>query len=1328
MKFLDVFKAIIPNAEFVAADIENIVMKRGENYLSANIILPFPISEAVQKAFSDEVRSVYGIENIDFSFTFPEPEPIVEYVATPSNPAPTKNAGNAGGEEKPKTDLIYGKKNPEGPIEKIINIDEYYGRVTVEGTVFGTDSMETKTGKIIFRFDMTDKTSSITVKMFLDPKKNNLDVMDRIKKGVSVRVFGDARYDQFDHEVTMMATAIQEIKIPEKKDDAPEKRVELHLHTKMSAMDAVIEADDAVKRAAKWGHKAIAITDHGVAQSFPDAYDAGGKYGIKIIYGMECYLIDDSVKIVDGECNETFDGTFVAFDIETTGLSPLNSEIIEIGAVKIQNGAVIDEFDMFVNPGFEISEFTTNLTGITNEMVADAPLLDEVLPKFLEFIGDLPLIAHNAPFDCGFISYACHKRNLKFENPSIDTLVMSRCMDKQHAKHTLDVVAGRYKVDMGSHHRANDDANTCGQIFLKFCERLKDENIKRVSELNERIASFDYTKEKTYHAIILVQNQDGMKNLFRIISESHINYFHRRPRVPRSVLEKNREGLILGSACEAGELYRAIIDGKSKDQLKKIAEFYDYLEIQPLGNNRFMLDKGIVNSMDELIGHNKLIIDLAKEMGKMYVATCDAHFLDPEDSIFRSIIQAGQGYDDADNQAPLYFRNTNEMLDEFTYLDEETRYKAVIEYPNKIADMVEDDLHPIPKQTYAPSIEGAEDDVRNISEARAKEIYGEDLPPIVKERMEKEFHSIIDNGFSVMYVIAQKLVWDSLDHGYLVGSRGSVGSSFVAFLMKITEVNSLIPHYICPNCKNVEWIEDGSVGCGMDLPDKPCPKCGTMFYKDGHDIPFETFLGFYGDKDPDIDLNFSGEYQSESHRYTEKIFGEDHVFKAGTISGLAEKTAYGYVLKYLEERKKTASNAEKNRLKMGCEGVKKTTGQHPGGMVVVPADMDILDFCPINRPADKKDCNFITTHFDYGKMKGTLLKFDILGHDDPTVLRMLSDLTGIDVTTIPLDDQAVMSLFTSTDALKYKPEFMQGDHMLDVVGTYAIPEFGTNFVRQMLVDTQPTTFSELVRISGLSHGTNVWLNNAQDLVKAGTASLKEVICTRDDIMTELIRWGVENKTAFDIMEFTRKGKLKQHMDMIPHMEEAGVPQWYIDSCLKISYMFPKAHAAAYVTMAYRIAWFKVHHPEAFYQAYFTVRADEFDAALMTKGVEKVRETMYNMRHSETKLSAKDNNTLTILEVCNEMYSRGFNFVPIDLYKSDAKKFLKTDEGILPPLNALAGLGESAAIAIVEARQQGEFMTIDDLRVRAGVNKTAIEVLKNEGCLDGMRESNQLTFF
>lgn len=1320
MNFLDVFKALMPSTDFNAAKIENVVMKRVESFLSADIVLPYYIPQDRQLIFSKEVSSVYNIKNIKFNFVMPEPE-IVEKKSEP------KSAEDS---DKPKSALIYGKSIPkEDKIEQIKNIDEYYGSVVIEGKVLDTDSHETKTGKIIFKFDVTDGSSSISVKMFLDPKKNNLEPMERIRKGMGLRIFGNPKYDTYDRETVFMATSISEVKLPEKTDDAEVKRVELHLHTKMSMMDSVIEAEDAVKQAAKWGHKAIAITDHGVVQAFPDAYDAGNKYGIKIIYGTECYLIDDSIKIVDGECNEPLDGTFVAFDIETTGLSPLNAEIIEIGAVKITNGQVVETFDELINPGFEVSDFTTNLTGITNEMLENKPNIDDVLPKFLNFIGEHPLIAHNAPFDCGFVSYACQKRNLKFENPSIDTLVFSRCVDSAQKKHTLDAVAGRYDINMGSHHRADDDANTCAMIFLALVNKIKElQIIKNVNELNEKIAQFDFTKEKTYHAILLVKNQEGMKNLFRIISESHINYFHKRPRVPRSVLERNREGIILGSACEAGELYRSIIEGKSFEDLKKIAEFYDYLEIQPLGNNRFMLDKGIVSSVDQLIEHNKTIISLAKELNKPYVATCDAHFLAKDDSVFRSIIQAGQGYDDADNQAPLYFRTTDEMLQEFDYLDDETRENAVINNPNLIADMVEDDLHPIPKKTYAPSIEGAEEDVRNISEARAKEIYGEELPDIVKERMEKELHSIIDNGFSVMYVIAQKLVWDSLDHGYLVGSRGSVGSSFVAFLMKITEVNALIPHYICPNCKNVEWITDGRVGCGVDLPDKECPNCHTMYNKDGHDIPFETFLGFYGDKDPDIDLNFSGEYQSEAHKYTEKIFGHDHVFKAGTISGLAEKTAYGYVLKYLEERHLTVPNAEVNRLKKGCEGVRKTTGQHPGGMVVVPADMDILDFCPINRPADKKDADFITTHFDYGKMKGTLLKFDILGHDDPTVLKMLGDLTGVDVTKIPLDDKKVMSLFTSVDELNYLPQYTGENSDLDTIGTYAIPEFGTNFVRQMLHDTKPTTFNELVRISGLSHGTDVWLNNAQDLVKSNTATLKDVICTRDDIMTTLIRWGVENKKAFDIMEFTRKGKLKQHMDMIPAMEEASVPRWYIDSCLKIQYMFPKAHAVAYVTMAYRIAWFKVYYPEAFYQAYFTVRADVFDASIMTKGIDVVRDSIHAMRNSENKLTGKESNTLTILEVCNEMYSRGYTFVPIDLYKSDAKKFLKTDDGILPPLNALPGLGESAAIAIVEARKNGEFLTVDDLRIRSGINKTSIEVLRNEGCLNGIPESSQLTFF
>jgi len=1302
MKFLEVFRDVQASPVMLLAEVLHVSLKPNTNTMILKLEVPYQLSDSEKNDIETSVSKAYGGVTV-----------IVEYIVKSF--------------EKKESPVIYGRAIKEPVIEKISNIDQYYGKVTIEGQIINSDERETKKGKILYKFDVTDKSSSITCKLILS-KEDAERVLPNLKKGKYITLQGEASYDRYDNEVGIFADSIMKANPPVYKDDVEKARVELHLHTKMSAMDSVIETEKVIERAAQWGQKAIAITDHGVVQSFPDALDAGKKFGVKILYGVECYLIDDSVKILSRDCDRSFTDTFVAIDIETTSLSPLTGTIIEFGAVKIKDGQVVESFSELVDPGKAIGETTTNITGITNDMLSGKRKIAEVMPDFLKFIGDAPLIAHNANFDYNFIQYECEKLGLSLNNVYVDTLELSKLALDGLKKFKLDTVAKHLNINMGSHHRATDDANTCGMIFIKIAEQMKNEGYTKLSDFNIKYTQNDFKKVNSYHAVILVKNQAGMKNLYKIISESHLNYFYKRPRVPKRILDMYREGLIVGSACEAGELYSAVISGASHDKLLEIASYYDYLEIQPLGNNRFMLDNGTVSSMDEIKGFNKVIVDLAKEQDKLYVATCDAHFLDPEDKIYRAIIQAGQGYDDADKQAPLYFRSTTQMLEEFDYLDEETAYNAVVTNTNIIADMIEADLQPIPKKQYAPRIEGAEEDVRNITYNTAHEIYGDRMPQFVIDRIEKELNSIINNGFSVMYVIAQKLVWKSVADGYLVGSRGSVGSSFVAFLMKITEVNSLCPHYVCPNCKYNEFFRNGEIACGIDLPDKLCPECGTPLYKDGHDIPFETFLGFHGEKDPDIDLNFSGEYQSKIHKYTEELFGEGFVFKAGTISTLADKTAYGYVVKYLQEREIVTTNAEKNRLTLGCAGVKKTTGQHPGGMVVVPSDMDIYDFCPIHRPADKDDADFITTHFDYSKMKGTLLKLDELGHDDPTSLRMLGDLTGIDVQKIPLDDKKVMSLFSTNEALNYLPEYMEGETFIDVVGTYAIPEFGTNFVRQMLIDTKPETFSELIRISGLSHGTNVWLGNAQDLVKNGTATLKEVICTRDDIMVNLMHMGMESKDAFDIMEFTRKGKFKQHQDLIPKMEESNVPKWYIDSCLKISYMFPKAHAAAYVTMAFRIAWFKVYRPIAFYQTYFTVRADLFDSTIMTKGIERTRDEIRKLRNSDEKLSATNQSILTILEVVNEMYTRGYKFLPVSLYESDAKMFLEKDGAILPPLNAMAGLGENAAIAIAKAREDGDFLSIEDLRLRSGINKTALEVLRQEGCLDGMEESDQITFF
>ena len=955
-------------------------------------------------------------------------------------------------------------------------------------------------------------------------------------------------------------------------------------------------------------------------------------------------------------------------------------------------------------------------------MVKDAPDIEKVLPEFLEFVKDSVVVAHNASFDLGFIRHNCRVLGYKPDFTVIDTLELSRQMFSQLKRHRLNDVAKHLGVSLENHHRALDDAKACGGILIKCIELLKEKGIEKINDIGKALGDgMDYKKSKTYHAIILAKNQIALKNLYKIVSQSQLEYFYKRPRVPKKLLMEYKEGLILGSACEAGELYRAILEGKSEKDISKIVKFYDYLEIQPLGNNQFLINNGSVESQEELKNINKKIVELGEKYKKPVVATCDVHFLDPKDEVFRRILMAGQGFADADNQAPLYFRTTDEMLEEFSYLGEEKGYEVVVTNTNKIADMCEEIL-PIPEGTFPPKIEGAEEEIKTLSEAKAREIYGEELPEIVKKRMEKELNSIIKNGFSVMYIISQKLVSKSLEDGYLVGSRGSVGSSFVAYLTGITEVNSLPPHYICEKCKYSEFIQDGSYGCGFDLPDKNCPDCGNSLKKDGYDIPFETFLGFDGDKEPDIDLNFSGEYQPRAHKYTEELFGEGHVFRAGTIGTIAEKTAFGFVKNYLDDREIVTTNAEINRLVKGCTGVKRTTGQHPGGVMIVPEDKDIYDFCPIQRPADDTTSSIITTHFDYHSISGCLLKLDILGHDDPTVIKMLEDLTGIKATTITIGEKNTMGIFRSTEPLGIKPEDINSQ-----VGTFAIPEFGTKFVRQMLVDTKPTTFAELIRISGLSHGTDVWLNNAQDLIRDNITTLPNVISTRDDIMLYLIQAGLEPKTAFKIMEDVRKGKgLKEEYEK--EMKEKNVPAWYIDSCKKIKYMFPKAHAAAYVMMAFRIAWFKVNYPKEFYVTYFTVRADDFDAELMCNGQDKVRNKIKELEQRGNTLTQKEKNVLTILEVVNEMYARGINFLPIDLYQSDATKFQIVADGIRPPLNSLQGLGNAAAQNIVEARNEGEFISIDDLRIRAKISKAVIEILQNNGCLKGLPESNQISLF
>ncbi|MGL5151196.1 MAG: PolC-type DNA polymerase III [Clostridium sp.] len=1204
----------------------------------------------------------------------------------------------------------------------IKDIDETTGYVAVVGEIFKTDIIETKTGKTILTFFITDLTSSITVKCFLKANEKD-EVLENVKKGLYCKVRGEAVYDTYQREVVIMGRDIVKMKKIERMDGAEEKRIELHAHTTMSTMDGIVSVGKLVERAAKWGHEAIAITDHGVVQAFPDAQSAAKKNKIKVIYGVEGYLVDNGVSMVLNENGEDLDSDYVVFDLETTGFSSKNDKVIEIGAVKVSDGKIIDSFSVFVNPERSIPYKIIELTGITDDMVKDAKTIEEVLPAFLDFCNGCVLVAHNAPFDTAFIKHNCNLMGLPFNYGVLDTVPLARFLYPDLKKVKLNLVAKYLGIELKNHHRAVDDAKATADILLKMFERLSDElEIKTLKKLNEvYLQKIDVRKQPSYHIIILAKNQTGIKNLYKLVSKAHLNHFFKTARTPKTLLAEHREGLIIGTACEGGQLYRNILDGKSDEELKDIIEFYDYLEIQPVENNAFLIEKGNVKDFDELREINRRIYNLAKKHNKLVVATGDVHFLEPNDEAFRRIIMAGKGFKDADNQAPLYLKTTEEMLKEFSYLGEREAREVVIYNPKKIADMVEG-VKPIPDETFPPKIEGADDDIRNMTLNKVHSIYGDNLPEVVQKRLDKELNSIISNGYAVLYLIAQKLVAKSLEDGYLVGSRGSVGSSFVATMSDITEVNGLPPHYVCPKCKKSEFFLDGSISSGADLPDKDCPDCGEKYIKDGHDIPFETFLGFEGDKEPDIDLNFSGEYQGVVHKYCEVLFGKGYVFKAGTIGTVAEKTAYGYVRKYLDERGIITSVAEIERLTLGCTGIKRTSGQHPGGIMVVPSDNEIYNFTPIQHPADDNDSDIITTHFDYHSISGRLLKLDILGHDDPTVLRMLQDLTGLDPKTIPLNDEKVISLFTSPEALGLTVEELGCE-----VGSYGLPEFGTKFVRGMLVDTQPKTFADLVRISGLSHGTDVWLNNAQYFIKEGYTTLKDCISTRDDIMVYLMYKGVPPKLAFTIMESVRKGKGLTE-DFEKSMRENEVPDWYIESCKRIKYMFPKGHAVAYVMMAVRIAYYKVYYPHAYYATFFTVRADDFDADLICKGegaIEARLKEIYDLGNNAT---VKDKGLMTSLELAYEMNKRGIKLLKVDLYKSEAVKFIIEDGNLRPPLNALAGVGDNAAKSIVESRKDGEFISKEDLRLRAKVTKTVIETLSNHGCLDGLSETNQLSLF
>ncbi len=1237
-------------------------------------------------------------------------------------------------------DVIYGNEILENAIALQEVNGDYLGPAIIKGQISSLEFKETKNGYLIILGSITDFTDSISFKMFFRDPAQGKQLEGLLKEKAFYKIRGKVEEDERAHELVLSRISdIQKIKDFRviRQDMSVDKRVELHCHTKMSEFDGVSEITDIITRAKSWGHKALAITDHGVVQAFCDADHMKGLDDFKIIFGCEIYLVDDTKKIVTNDKGQTLSDSFVVFDIETTGFNPTTCKIIEIGAVKIVDGVITDRFSEFVNPQVPIPYRITELTSIKDEMVENAPTIAEILPRFLDFCQGCVLVAHNADFDTSFIRANCNQLGLEYDFTHVDTVTIARYLHPNMSKFTLDAVAKEEKVSLEHHHRAVDDAECTALIFQKFIDKLKAEHIFTLAELNEhsKPTPEQIKKMHSYHCIVLAKNDLGRINLYRLVSESHLNYFSRRPRVPKSLLMECREGLIIGSACEAGELYRALVEGKDESEITRLVDFYDYLEIQPVGNNQYMIESPKyenINSFDDIRDINKRIVALGEEFNKPVVATCDVHFLDPEDEVYRRIIMANKGFDDADNQAPLYLHTTDEMLEEFSYLGLQKAHEVVIENTNLIADMCER-IHPVRPDKCPPVIENSEADLRRICETRAHELYGEVLPPVVEERLERELNSIIGNGYSVMYIIAQKLVWKSNEDGYLVGSRGSVGSSFAATMAGITEVNPLQPHYRCPNCfysefEGPEIKETIDMGLsGVDMPDKNCPKCGKPLVKDGFDIPFETFLGFKGDKEPDIDLNFSNEYQSKAHRYCEVIFGDGQTFKAGTVSTLADKNAYGYVMKYFEKRGIRKRSAENGRLAKGVEGVKSTTGQHPGGVVVLPVGEDIYSFTPVQRPANK-DVDIITTHFDYHKIDANLLKLDILGHLDPTMIKRLEDLTGINATEIPLDDKQVMSLFQSTEALGITPDDIMGTPL----GTLGIPEFGTDFAMQMLVEAKPQYFTDLVRIAGLAHGTDVWLGNAQDLILNGIATITTAICTRDDIMVYLIHKGLDPAESFTIMERVRKGVVaKGKCDEWPtykeHMLEHGVPEWYVESCQKIKYMFPKAHAAAYVMMAWRVAYCKINYPLAYYAAFFSIRAGGFDYELMCMGKAACERHIKEYKAMDN-MSATDKDVLIALRLVQEMYARGFEFLPMDLYQSDARYFKIVDGKLLPPFNALSGMGDKAAEQLAIAASQGPFLSLDDIKERGKVSQTTIDTMVRLGIISGLPQSNQLSIF
>lgn len=1202
------------------------------------------------------------------------------------------------------------------------------------------EDRELRSGKFIITGAITDFTDTIMFKLFVSPDDRG-PLLDELQKGKFYIIKGVPMYDSYSKEITFSSVAgIKPANdFREKRmDNALEKRVELHLHTIMSEMDSVVGIEKVIARAKEWGMKALAITDHGVVQAFPIANHQLKKgEDFKIIYGVEGYFVDDVKGLIQNEKGQKIDSEYVVFDIETTGLSPTNNRIIEIGAVRIKDGRIQDTFSEFVNPEVPIPYTITKLTSITDAMVQNAPTIEVILPKFLEYIGDASVVAHNATFDTGFIRENAKRLGLVFDSTIVDTMTLAHILLPELGKYTLDRLCKQFGVVNEHHHRACDDAAATAEIFVKMIKMIKEKGITTIHELNEAgAASPDaIRKAKTYHGIILAANEVGRVNLYRLISESHLTYFNRRPRMPKSLINKYREGLIIGSACEAGELYRAVLYGEGEDEITRLCNFYDYYEIQPVGNNMFLLDdeKAPVKTVEDLQDVNRKICDLGKQFDKPVVATCDVHFLDPEDEIYRRIMMAGKGFHDADRQPPLFFRTTDEMLAEFQYLGSDLAKEVVITNTNKINDMIER-ISPVRPDKCPPIIDNSDETLTTICYDKAHEIYGPNLPEIVEARLKRELHSIISNGFAVMYIIAQKLVWKSNGDGYLVGSRGSVGSSFVATMAGITEVNPLPAHYICPKCYFTDFDSDfvkqfeGQSGC--DMPDRKCPKCGTLMTKEGHDIPFETFLGFYGDKEPDIDLNFSGEYQPKAHAYTEELFGKGKAFRAGTIGSLAEKTAFGYVYKYYEEHEQVKRRCEMERIALGLTGVKRTTGQHPGGMIVLPKHEEIYSFTPIQHPANDTTTDIITTHFEYHSIDHNLLKLDILGHDDPTMIRRLEDLTGLDAKTIPLDDKDVMSLFHNTEALGIKPEDIGGTKL----GTLGIPEFGTDFAMQMLIDAAPKAFSDLVRIAGLSHGTDVWLGNAQTLIAEGVCELSSAICTRDDIMTYLIYRGLEPGLAFNIMEKVRKGivakgKCDKWDEWKEEMRKHDVPEWYMESCEKIKYMFPKAHAVAYVMMGWRVAYYKIKYPLAYYTAFFSIRASAFDYQQMCLGKEALEENLAALQKKDKNdMSATEKDMVRDMRLVQEMYARGIEFMPIDLYRAKADRFQIIDGKIMPSFASIAGMGLKAAQQLEEAAKGGTFTSKEDIRIRGKVSKTILDVMEELGILGDLPETNQYDFF